>query len=131
MTRERCQTALRSALLLRIVDLAFEQPVMSVSGIAEALGVTYAGAYQEVVAPRVREMESQRFEKEKKDFAAEAVRDALSRAGANPASTASTPGFQSNFFDRPADGVAKSSMNEQELVALWADSAPGNSSRAA
>ncbi|WP_174278865.1 Fic family protein [Sphingomonas bacterium] len=42
--RERFQTARRSALLLRIVDLALEQPVRSVTNIAEALGVTYAGA---------------------------------------------------------------------------------------
>lgn len=42
--RERFQTARRSALMLRIVDLAFERPVMSVSQVAEALGVTYAGA---------------------------------------------------------------------------------------
>lgn len=48
--RERFQTARRSALMLRIVDLAFERPIMSVSGIAEALGVTYAGASNNVKA---------------------------------------------------------------------------------
>lgn len=48
--RERFQTARRSALMLRIVDLAFERPVMSVSQIAEALGVTYAGAANNVKA---------------------------------------------------------------------------------
>ena len=48
--RERFQTARRSALMLRIVDLAFERPVMSVSGIAEALGVTYAGAANNIKA---------------------------------------------------------------------------------
>jgi hypothetical protein len=30
--------------MLRIIDLAFEQPVRSISNIAEALQVTYAGA---------------------------------------------------------------------------------------
>lgn len=48
--RERFQTARRSALMLRIIDLAFERPVMSVSAIAEALGVTYAGASNNVKA---------------------------------------------------------------------------------
>ena len=48
--RERFQTARRSALMLRIVDLAFERPVMSISAIAEALGVTYAGAANNVKA---------------------------------------------------------------------------------
>ena len=42
--RERFQTARRSALMLRIIDLAFERPVRTVSDIAEELGVTYAGA---------------------------------------------------------------------------------------
>lgn len=46
--RDRFQTARRSALMLRIIDLAFEQPVRSVSNIAEALGVTYAGAANNV-----------------------------------------------------------------------------------
>lgn len=46
--RDRFQTARRSALLLRIVDLAFERPVRSVTNIAEALGVTYAGALNNV-----------------------------------------------------------------------------------
>lgn len=48
--RERFQTARRSALMLRIIDLAFEKPVMSVSTIADALGVTYAGASNNVKA---------------------------------------------------------------------------------
>lgn len=48
--RERFQTARRSALMLRIIDLAFERPVMSVTNIAEALGVTYAGAANNVKA---------------------------------------------------------------------------------
>lgn len=38
--RERFQTARRSALMLRIVDLAFERPVRSITDFAEALGVT-------------------------------------------------------------------------------------------
>ena len=42
------QTARRSALLLRIIDLAFERPVRSMTIIAEALGVTYAGAANNV-----------------------------------------------------------------------------------
>lgn len=42
--RERFQVAKRSALLLRIVDLAFERPAMSVSDIAKLLEVTYQGA---------------------------------------------------------------------------------------
>ena len=46
--RERFQTARRSALMLRIIDLAFERPVMSVRDIAQALGVTYAGAANNV-----------------------------------------------------------------------------------
>jgi Fic family protein len=46
--RERFQTARRSALMLRIIDLAFERPVMSVTGIAQALGITYAGASNNV-----------------------------------------------------------------------------------
>ncbi len=46
--RERFQTARRSALMLRIIDLAFERPVMSVTDIAQALEVTYAGASNNV-----------------------------------------------------------------------------------
>ncbi|MFL9839883.1 Fic family protein [Sphingomonas sp. ST-64] len=42
--RERFQTARRSALMLRIIDLAFERPVRSITDFAEALGVTYGGA---------------------------------------------------------------------------------------
>ncbi|HEX8483914.1 Fic family protein [Sphingomonas sp.] len=52
--RDRFQTARRSALMLRIIDLAFERPVRSISNIAEALGVTYAGA-----AGNVRELVAQ------------------------------------------------------------------------
>ncbi|KQT35081.1 hypothetical protein ASG29_02850 [Sphingomonas sp. Leaf412] len=48
--RDRFQTARRSALMLRIIDLAFEQPVRSITNIAEALGVTYAGAANNVAA---------------------------------------------------------------------------------
>ena len=47
--REQFQTARRSALMLRIVDLAFEHPVRSVTNIADALGVTYAGASNNIV----------------------------------------------------------------------------------
>lgn len=42
--RERFQTARRSALMLRIIDLAFERPIRSISNIAQELDVTYAGA---------------------------------------------------------------------------------------
>lgn len=43
--RERFQTARRSALMLRIVDLAFERPV---SDFTEALGVSYGGAMNNI-----------------------------------------------------------------------------------
>lgn len=46
--RDRFQTARRSALMLRIIDLAFERSVRSISNIAEALGVTYPGAANNV-----------------------------------------------------------------------------------
>lgn len=56
--RERFQTARRSALMLRIIDLAFERPVRSVTEIAAALDVTYAGTannLKELVAQGVAE----------------------------------------------------------------------------
>ena len=46
--RGTLQTPRRSALLLRLVDLAFERPVITVPDIASALGVTYAGAMNNV-----------------------------------------------------------------------------------
>lgn len=46
--RDRFQTARRSALLPRIVDLAFERPVMSITGIAQVLGITYPAAANNV-----------------------------------------------------------------------------------
>jgi Fic family protein len=46
--RERFQTARRSALMLKIIDLAFERPVLRVTDIAERLEVTYAGAANNV-----------------------------------------------------------------------------------
>ena len=46
--RERFQTARRSALMLRIIDLAFERPMRSISDIAQELDVTYAGAANNV-----------------------------------------------------------------------------------
>jgi Fic family protein len=52
--RERFQTARRSALMLRIIDLAFERPVRPISDFVEALGVTYQGA-----ANNVRELIAQ------------------------------------------------------------------------
>ncbi len=48
--RERFQTARRSALMLRIVDLAFARPVMSITEIAQELGVTYPAAANNVKA---------------------------------------------------------------------------------
>lgn len=42
--RERFQTARRSALIPRIIDLAFEQPAMTITDIAEQIGVTYQAA---------------------------------------------------------------------------------------
>ena len=42
--RERLQKSRSSTLILRIIDLAFERPVRSVTGIAEALNVSYQGA---------------------------------------------------------------------------------------
>jgi Fic family protein len=42
--RERFQTARRSALILRIIDLAFERPARLVRDIATELGVSYQGA---------------------------------------------------------------------------------------
>lgn len=56
--RERFQTARRSALMLRIIDLAFERPVQSVTDFADALGVTYGGAQnnlRELIAQGVAE----------------------------------------------------------------------------
>lgn len=46
--RGRFQTARRSALMLRIIDLAFERPVRSISDFADALGVTYGGAMNNI-----------------------------------------------------------------------------------
>jgi Fic family protein len=48
--REQFQTARRSALLPRIVDLAFEQPAMTITDIAEQIGVTYQAASNNVAA---------------------------------------------------------------------------------
>ena len=56
--RARFQTARRSALMLSIIDLAFERPVRSISDFAEVLGVSYGGAANnlaELVAQGVAE----------------------------------------------------------------------------
>lgn len=56
--RERFQTARRSALMLRIIDLAFERPVRPVSDFTEALDVSYGGAMnniRELIAQGVAE----------------------------------------------------------------------------
>jgi Fic family protein len=46
--REQFQTARRSALLPRIIDLAFEQPAMTITDIAAQIGVTYQAASNNV-----------------------------------------------------------------------------------
>lgn len=46
--RARFQTARRSALMLKIIDLAFERPALRVTDISDRLGVTYAGAANNV-----------------------------------------------------------------------------------
>ncbi|MDD1451864.1 Fic family protein [Sphingomonas sp. H160509] len=46
--RERFQTARRSALMLRIIDLAFERPVRSISDFAEALGGDVSGCREQL-----------------------------------------------------------------------------------
>ena len=46
--RERFQKARRSALLLQIIDKAFERPYMTVTQIAEKIGVTYQAAANNV-----------------------------------------------------------------------------------
>ena len=48
--RERFQTARRSALMLKVIDLAFEQPVMTMATIERALDVSYGGAANNVNA---------------------------------------------------------------------------------
>ena len=48
--RERFQTARRSALMLKVIDLAFEQPVMTMATIERALCVSYGGAANNVNA---------------------------------------------------------------------------------
>lgn len=48
--RLRVQTAGRSALLPRIIDLAFERPAMTVTDIAQYIGVTYQAASKNVAA---------------------------------------------------------------------------------
>src|SRR3546814_10146882 len=62
--RERFQKARQSALLPRIIDLAFEQPAMTVPYIAQQIGVTYQAASNNVAmlvdAGVAREMGSHR-----------------------------------------------------------------------
>lgn len=92
-------------------------------------GVTYGAAYSEHLGPKVREMEEQRLDKEKKDYAAEQVRDALSRAGVHNLPSSSE--IPANFYDRPKAGVAEKSLSDQELLGMWNDAAPGARTRAA
>lgn len=105
------------------------EDVSAMTKIMAEKNMTYGQAYSEHVGPRVREMESQRLDKEKKDYAAEQVRDALSRAGVHnlPATSDLSP----SFFDRPTNGLAEKSMSDQELLSMWQDSAPGAKGRAA
>lgn len=85
-------------------------------------GVTYGAAYAEHLGPKVREMESQKLTKEKEDYAAEKVRDALSRVGHNglPPVNSEVP----SFFERPKAGIAEKSLSDQELLGMWNDAAP-------
>ena len=46
--RMRFQTARRSALLPRIIDMAFERPAMTITDIAQYIGVTYQAASNNV-----------------------------------------------------------------------------------
>ena len=46
--RERFQKARQSALLPRIIDLAFQQPAMTITDIAAKIGVTYQAAANNV-----------------------------------------------------------------------------------
>jgi hypothetical protein len=75
------------------------------------------------MGPKVRELEQTKLTREKEEYAAEKVRDALSRIGHNglPADSA---GVQTGFFERPANGMADKPKTEQELLAMWQDSAP-------
>lgn len=50
--RDQFSTARRSALIPKIIDLAFEQPIMTITGIAERTGVSYQSAANNV-APLV------------------------------------------------------------------------------
>lgn len=103
--------------------------VVAMQNLMASKGVTYAAAYEQHVGPRVREMEQQRLEKEKKDYAAEQVRDALTRAGVHNLSLTSE--VPANFFDRPKTGIAEKSLSDQELLSMWNDSSPGAKNRAA
>ena len=105
--------------------------VLAMNKLMQEKGVTYAGAYEMHVGPRVREMEQTRLSKEKEDYAAEKVRDALSRVGHN-APLGSDPSVP-NFFDRPQGGMADKPKSDQELLAMWNDAgqAVANRGRAA
>jgi hypothetical protein len=105
------------------------EDVTAMNRIMAEKGVTYAGAYEQHVGPRVREMEQQKLTKEKEDYAAEKVRDALTRAGVH--AVQGNQEVPPSFYDRPKTGVAEKSMSDQELLAMWNDSAPGAKSRAA
>jgi hypothetical protein len=90
-----------------------------------ANGATYSAAAVSHFGPRVREMEQQRIEKEKKDAVEQAVKDYASRSGAY--SNVPPPGqtSQPSFMSRPDNGVAPAGKTDQELLALWNESAPG------
>ncbi len=108
--------------------------VLAMNKIMAEKGVTYAGAYEQHLGPKVREMEQQRLENEKKSYAEQQLRDFKTRIGytENQYGKGGTDGSPvASFFDRPKTGVAEKSMSDQELLSMWNDSAPGNNSRAA
>lgn len=93
-------------------------------------GVTYAQAAQEHLGPRVRELEDKKRKDEMEQYAQQKVQDELARRGvAAVPITSQTP--SANFFDRPKNGVAERTNSDQELLAMWAESAPGAQGRAA
>lgn len=83
-------------------------------------GVTYAGAYQEHLGPRVREMEEQKRKKELEDYATQKVQDELTRRGISGVQPGSSE-VPASFFERPATGMADKPKSDQELMAMWND----------
>jgi len=92
--------------------------VLAMQKIMAEKGVGYGQAYELHAGPRVREMESQRLQKEKEDYANEKVQDALTRAGVH-GGIPTTSDVPNNFFDRPTGGVADKPKTDQELMQMW------------